>query len=73
MYFCILILPFLSFISCFFFGRFIGIFGSCMIATLAIMCSAALALFMIYETAILGSTCNFVLISWLNSELLTIN
>jgi len=63
MYLFILVLPFLSFLSCFFLGRFIGTFGSCLLSTFAISCSTFLAMFMIYETAILGSTCNFILCS----------
>jgi hypothetical protein len=59
MYLCIIILPFLSFLSCFFFGRFIGIAGSCINSTIAIFLAALIAAFMIYETAICGSTCSF--------------
>jgi len=73
MYLCIIILPFLSFISCFFFGRFIGISGSCFVATLAIFSSFFIALFMVYETAICGSNCNFIVTAWINSELLVVN
>jgi hypothetical protein len=60
MYFCIILLPFLSFISCFFFGRFIGIAGSCILSTLAIASAAFIALFMVFETAIFGSSCHFI-------------
>jgi|TARA_B100000683_G_C12268122_1_gene464544 hypothetical protein len=63
MYLCIILLPFLSFISCFFFGRFIGIAGSCFLSTSAIFMSAFIALFMIYETAICGSCCHFIIAS----------
>ena len=61
MYFCILILPFLSFISCVFFGRFIGIFGSCFLSTSAIFTSFFLSVFALYETAVLGSNCTLCL------------
>jgi NADH:ubiquinone oxidoreductase subunit 5 (subunit L)/multisubunit Na+/H+ antiporter MnhA subunit len=70
---CIIILPFLSFISCFFFGRFIGIKGCCIVSTLSIFFSFCIALFMVYETAVCGSCCSFVLTGWINSELLAIN
>jgi hypothetical protein len=57
MYFCILIFPFLSFLSCTLFGRFIGVSGSCYLSTAAIASSFFLSLFTLYETAILGSNC----------------
>ncbi len=63
MYLNIILFPFLSFISCFFFGRFIGIIGSCVLSTFAIMSSAAIAMFIVYETALCGSSCNFVLVN----------
>ena len=61
MYFCILILPFLSFISCVFFGRYIGILGSCFLSTSAIFTSFFLSVFALYETAVLGSNCTLCL------------
>jgi NADH:ubiquinone oxidoreductase subunit 5 (subunit L)/multisubunit Na+/H+ antiporter MnhA subunit len=73
MYFCILILPFLSFLSCCCFGRFIGINGSCFLSTTAIFSSFVLSLFAFYETAILGSNCEIFLSHWIASELLVIN
>jgi len=42
-------------------------------STSAIFLSAFIAIFMVYETAVCGSSCNFVIGSWINSELLTIN
>jgi len=57
MYFCILVLPFFSVISCLCFGRFIGINGSCFLSTLALFLSFFLTLFALYETAILGTVC----------------
>ena len=61
MYFCILILPFLSFISCVCFGRFIGIRGSCFLSTSAIFTSFFLSVFALYETAVLSSNCTLCL------------
>jgi hypothetical protein len=61
MYFCILILPFLSFFSCILFGRFIGTAGACFLSTSAIVSAFILALFAFFETAIFGSTCNVFL------------
>jgi len=63
MYLSIIILPFLSFLSCFFFGRFIGTLGACIVSTSAIILSAFIAVFMVYETAICGSACHFIVTS----------
>jgi|TARA_B110001452_G_C15240241_1_gene429347 hypothetical protein len=73
MYLCIIALPFLSFISCFFFGRFIGIFGASILSTSAIFLSFFIAVFIVYETAIIGSSCYIFVAPWINSELLAIN
>jgi NADH:ubiquinone oxidoreductase subunit 5 (subunit L)/multisubunit Na+/H+ antiporter MnhA subunit len=73
MYFCILTLPFLSFLSCSCFGRYIGINGSCLLSTSAIFSSFVLSVFAFYETAIMGSTCEIFLSPWITSELLVIN
>jgi hypothetical protein len=54
-------MPFLSFISCSGFGRFIGTKGSLILSTFAIFASFLLSLFCLYETAICGSVCNVVL------------
>jgi NADH:ubiquinone oxidoreductase subunit 5 (subunit L)/multisubunit Na+/H+ antiporter MnhA subunit len=58
MYLCILILPFLSFISCICFGRFIGTSGSCFLSTSAIFLAFLLSVFAFFETAVMGSACN---------------
>jgi len=58
MYLCILLLPFLSFISCIFFGRFIGTSGACFLSTFAIFLAFCLSIFSLFETAVLGSVCN---------------
>lgn len=73
MYFCILVLPFLSFLSCICFGRFIGISGACFLSTLAIVLSFFLSLFAFFETSVLGSICTIHLAPWINSELLVVN
>lgn len=73
MYLCILLLPFLSFVSCICFGRFIGISGSCLLSTAAIFFSFCLSVFSLYETAVLGSSCTIYLAPWMTSELLVIN
>lgn len=58
MYFCILVLPFLSVFSCIFLGRFIGVSGSCFLATSAIAIAFFISLFGFFETAVFGSICN---------------
>jgi len=58
MYLCILLLPFLSFISCICFGRFIGTSGSCIMSTSAIALAFFISLFAFFETAVFGSSCN---------------
>ena len=73
MYFCILVLPFLSFFSCICFGRFIGINGSCILSTTAIFLSFALSLFAFFETVVFNSNCEIFLASWFTSELLVVN
>jgi hypothetical protein len=61
MYLCLLLLPFLSFFSCIFFGRFIGMDGACLLSTAAIMLSFFLSVFAVYEIAILDTNCNIFL------------
>jgi len=73
MYFLILILPFLSFLSCIFFGRFIGINGCCILSTFAIFLTFLLSLFAFYEVVILGSNCMLFFAPWFVSELLVVN
>jgi hypothetical protein len=61
MYCCILILPFLSFISCAGFGRLIGTSGACFLSTTAIGTAFLMSSFALYETLVLGSVCNIIL------------
>ena len=70
MYLLILLFPFLSFISTNLFGRFIGVYGSRILSTLSIILSFMLSLLAFYESAISGSVCSFILLSWINIELL---
>jgi NADH-ubiquinone oxidoreductase chain 5 len=73
MYLSVLILPFISFFSCIFFGRFIGVFGACFLSTGSIALCFVLSVFTMYETLILGSSCNIDVGCWIQSELLVIN
>jgi len=52
MYLCILILPFLSFCSCIFFGRFIGTTGAKILAPAAIFLAFFLSVFSYIETVV---------------------
>lgn len=69
MYLCILILPFLSFLSTSLLGRFIGIYGSCILSTASIATSFLLSTLAFYEAAICGSPCTISVSSWFKSEL----
>jgi hypothetical protein len=46
-------------------GRFIGIFGSCILATFSIVFSFTLAIFIFYEAALCGSVCSCRAPLWL--------
>jgi len=61
MYLSILVFPFLSFFSTNLLGRFIGIKGSCILATFSIAFSFVLAIFIFYESALCGSVCTVLL------------
>jgi hypothetical protein len=69
MYLCILILPFLSFLSTSLLGRYIGIYGSCILSTASIATSFLLSTLAFYEAAICGSPCTISVSSWFKSEL----
>ena len=72
MYLLILTLPFLSFFSICFFGRFIGTFGSCLVSTTSILLCFLLSLYIFFEVCIVGSPCTLTLSSWMESEVLSI-
>jgi hypothetical protein len=69
MYSLVLLLPLLSFLSTNCLGRFIGIFGSCLLATASIFLSFSFSVFAFYEVALSDSTVLANLASWLNIEL----
>jgi NADH-ubiquinone oxidoreductase chain 5 len=73
MYFCILILPFLSFFSTNLLGRYIGIYGCCILATSSIAFSFLLSLIAFYEVAICGSPCTLSFMNWFQSELFLVS
>lgn len=72
MYLSILILPFISFLSTNIFGRFIGIFGSCILSTLLIFLSFLFSILSFFEVCISNSPCHIALFPWFHTELLTI-
>jgi len=57
MYLCILLLPFLSFLSCVGFGRYLGTSGACFLSPTAIFLAFFLSILTFFETAVMGSTC----------------
>jgi NADH-ubiquinone oxidoreductase chain 5 len=69
MYLCILVLPFLSFFSTNLLGRFIGIRGCCILATVSILSSFLLSIVAFYECAINSAPCTILVCSWIDSEL----
>lgn len=70
MYLPILLFPFLGFLSTNLLGRFIGINGAKLLATLSIFLSFVLSCLAFYESALCGSVCTFFLFPWFNTELL---
>lgn len=63
MYLLILLFPFLSFLSTTLLGRFIGVFGSKILATFSIILSFMLSLVAFYESALSGSVCSVIISS----------
>jgi len=62
MYLPILLFPFLGFLSTNLLGRFIGINGAKLLATLSIFLSFVLSCLAFYESALCGSVCTFFLL-----------
>ena len=67
--FAYIAISFLSFISTNLLGRYIGVYGSRILSTLSIFISFMLSLLAFYESALSGSVCSFILLSWINIEL----
>jgi hypothetical protein len=57
MYLTVLALPFLSFFSTSLFGRFIGIYGCCLLASSSILLCFLFSTAIFFETTIVGSPC----------------
>ena len=72
MYLSIIALPFLSFITTNLFGRFIGIYGSCILATTAILSCFILSLYAFFEVVISASPCLITLCNWFSIELFVV-
>jgi hypothetical protein len=60
-YLCILTFPLLSYLFTNLGGRYIGIKGSCIIATMSIFLSFFFSIFAFYEVALNGSNCYITL------------
>lgn len=73
MYLTLLTLPFLGFLSTNLLGRYVGIFGSCLLSTLSILLSFIIALFVFFEVAISGSLCLVTAFSWFQNELFLVS
>tara|TARA_B110000902_G_C14294381_1_gene582552 strand:+ start:9153 stop:9374 length:222 start_codon:yes stop_codon:yes gene_type:complete len=73
MYLNILILPFLGFFSAILFGRFIGIFGCCVLTTTSIIITFFLSLYAFFEITLSGSNCIIFVADWINCESFTAN
>ena len=69
MHLCILLLPFLGFFTTNLLGRFIGIYGSCILATFSIFLSFCSSLLVFYEVSICGSPCTVTIGNWFHIEL----
>lgn len=70
MYLSILTFPFLSFLSTNLLGRYIGIYGCCILATTSILSSFLLSICAFFEVSITGSPCLITLRPWFETELL---
>nr|YP_010470380.1 NADH dehydrogenase subunit 5 [Symbiochloris sp. SG-2018]UVF37868.1 NADH dehydrogenase subunit 5 [Symbiochloris sp. SG-2018] len=69
MYCTILLLPFLSALNCLMFGRYLGIRGAGLLATLLMMITNMLSLAIFYEVAICASPCTLTIHPWFASEM----
>ena len=73
MYLSILILPFLGSLVSGLMGRKVGVSGAHWITCSCLILASILATFVFYEVAICASPLTINLISWIDSELLTVN
>lgn len=73
MYLSILFLPLLGSIVSGFLGRKIGVTGSHIITTISLFVTSVLATIAFYEVGICGSPVSINLLSWIDSELLSIS
>jgi hypothetical protein len=69
MYFLILLLPFLNFITTNLFGRFIGILGASVMSPFAIALCFAISLFAFVEVALYDSIVLLSFCNWIDIEL----
>ena len=70
---CLLLFPLLSYLSTNLLGRYIGILGSCILASFSIFMSFILSIVTFYECTITDSVCTIFLNTWINTELFIAN
>ncbi len=69
MYFLILLLPFLGFLSAALFGRFLGGRGSAFMTTLSVACTCILSWVAFFEVGLAGSPCYVTIAPWIISAM----
>ncbi len=70
---CLLLFPLLSYLSTNLLGRYIGILGSCILASFSIFMAFLLSIITFYECTITDSVCTIFLNTWINTELFIAN
>lgn len=73
MYLNIIFLPLFGSITCGFFGRFIGPFGSGIISTFCVASSLLLSFFVFFEVGLGSCPCYLTFLTWFNNEFLCAN
>jgi NADH-ubiquinone oxidoreductase chain 5 len=70
---CLLLFPLLSYLSTNLLGRYIGIYGSCILASFSIFMSFVCSIVAFYECSLTDSVCTIFLNTWINTELFISN
>lgn len=73
MYLFPLYLTFSGFLMAFFFGKYIGVLGACIITTFFVFVSMICSFFIFYEVALLNTPCYFQLFKWIRLDTMEIN
>jgi NADH-ubiquinone oxidoreductase chain 5 len=69
----LLLFPLLSYLSTNLLGRYIGIYGSCILASFSIFMSFVCSIVAFYECSLTDSVCTIFLNTWINTELFISN